>query len=87
MDSVIERIYEEIFKNIDKYVDSKESIASDQKTLKLLKEFKEYVPSAQKDLFDKLWRSVLDGNYAYGLAQFKGGFVMGFKLACECLKV
>lgn len=86
MKSVIESIYEEIFKNIDKYVDNKEFITNDNKTSELLKEYKEYVPLAQMDLFDELWRSVSNGYYAYGLAQFKGGFKMGFKLACECLK-
>ena len=85
MESVIEKIYEDIFKNLDKYADSN-CIICDNETSKLLKEFKENVQLAQMDLFDKLWRSVLNGNYAYGLAQFKGGFKMGFKLACECLK-
>lgn len=85
MESVIDEIYEEVFKNIDKYAESN-CISYDNETAKLLKEFKECMPLAQMDLFERLWRSVLNGNYSYGLTQFKGGFKMGFKLACECLK-
>ncbi|MDE7084280.1 MAG: hypothetical protein K2N50_05795 [Clostridia bacterium] len=86
MNSVIEEIYDEIFKNIDNYADNKECAVCDKETSELLKEFKQYVPLAQFDLFDKLWRSVLNCNCTYGRSQFKGGFKMGFRLACECLK-
>ena len=91
MESLIEKMYDEIFNTMDKYMDKsadrEEFINCDKKTSALLKEFKAYVPLAQMDLFDKLWRSVLDGNYPFGLMQFKAGFKIGLKLACECFKV
>ena len=86
MNSVIEEIYKDISKNIDKYVDGKECAPFDEETARLLQEVKQYVPCVQEELFKQLWRSAMNGKKAYGLVQFKGGFKMGFKIALECLR-
>lgn len=86
MDAIIDGIYKEYFKRIDEFLNDEERLACEKKILKEFKSYEEYAPLSELELYDKLKNVILECVGEYGLTQFKGGFIMGFKLAFECIK-